>query len=113
MMLAENGSLLRIFISENSRCEGKSLYEWIARQAQQQGLAGVTIIRGMEGFGSHKEIHSSKMLDLSFNLPIIVHIVDTAEKIENFVNQLDSVIDEGLITVQPVHMRTYRSNKNR
>lgn len=110
-MLAENGSLLRIFISENSRHEGKSLYEWIARQAQQQGLAGVTIIRGMEGFGSHKEIHSSKMLDLSFNLPIIVHIVDTHEKIEDFVNQLDSVIEEGLVTVQPVHMRAYRSEK--
>jgi PII-like signaling protein len=111
-MLADNGSLLRIFISENSRCEGKSLYEWIARQAQQHGLAGVTIVRGMEGFGSHKEIHSSKMLDMSFNLPIIVHIVDTAEKIEAFVNLLDSVIDEGLITIQPVHMRTYRSNKS-
>jgi hypothetical protein len=112
-MFAENGLLLRIFISENSRCEGKSLYEWIARQAQQQGLAGVTIVRGMEGFGSHKEIHSSKMLDMSFNLPIVVHIVDTVEKIENFVNLLDSVIDEGLITVEPVHMRAYRSDKSR
>ncbi len=110
-MLAENGSLLRIFISEKSRHEGKSLYEWIAKHAQAQGLAGVTIVRGMEGFGSHKEIHSDKLLALSFNLPIIIHIVDTAEKIENFVNELDSIVEEGLITVQPVHMRAYSSDK--
>ena len=106
-MLAENGSLLQIFIGEKSRFENKPLYEWLAKKAQEQGLAGVTIIRGMEGFGSHKEIHSSKMLDLSFNLPIIVHIVDTNEKIESFVNLLDTVIDDGLITVQPVYMKSY------
>lgn len=114
-MLSENctlnGSLLRIFISENNRHEGKPLYEWLAKEARQRGLAGVTVIRGMEGFGSHKELHTSKILDMSSNLPIMVYLVDTPEKIESFVDEIEAVIGEGLVTIEPLHMRAYKSGQ--
>lgn len=107
-MLTDNGHLLRIFIGERDKHDGKPLYEWILRTAKERGLAGGTVIRAMEGFGAHSSIHTAKILDLSTDLPIIIEIVDDPEKIEDFLSVVDSVIEEGLATVEAVHIRFYR-----
>ena len=108
-MLSENGHLLRIFIGETDKHEGKPLYEWLVRKAKEQGLAGATVIRAIEGFGAHSQIHTVKLLDMSTNLPIIVEIVDELPKIEDFLAVIDSNILEGMATVEKVHVRFYRS----
>jgi PII-like signaling protein len=113
MTLPEEGYLLRIFIGESDRQEGMSLYEWIVRTARQHGLAGATVLRGLEGFGARSRIHTARILDLSSDLPIIVEIVDTLEKIEGFLPIIDSAISDGLATVEKVHIRFYRSGKQR
>jgi PII-like signaling protein len=110
-MLPENGHLLRIFIGERDKHDGKPLYEWLVRKAKEQGLAGATVIRAMEGFGAHSNIHTAKILDLSTDLPIIIEIVDELQKIEDFLSVIDSVIEEGLATVEKVHIRFYRTRK--
>jgi PII-like signaling protein len=111
-MLTENGHLLRIFISERDKHDHKPLYEWILRKAKEEGLAGATVIRAMEGFGAHSNIHSAKILDLATDLPIIIEIVDELQKIEEFLSIVDSVIEEGLATVEKVHIRFYRTRKD-
>lgn len=112
-MLTENGHLLRIFIGECDKREGKPLYEWIIRKAKEEGLAGATVIRAIEGFGAHSQIHTAKILDLSTDLPIVIEIVDDLQKIEDFLSILDSVIEEGLVTVEKVHIRLCRSRKRK
>jgi PII-like signaling protein len=110
-MLAENGSLLRIFIGERDKHEGKPLYEWILEAAKKQGLTGGTVSRAMEGFGTHKNIHSAKILDISTDLPIIIELIDEPEKIEAFLPVVDSVVKEGVAVVESVHIRLYRAGK--
>ena len=109
MTLFRDGKLLRIFIGENDKHEDHPLYEWIVRRAREHGLAGATVLRGIEGFGAHSRLHTAKVLRLSAELPIVVEIVDTAEKIESFLPAIDAAIDEGLATVERVEMRFYRS----
>ncbi len=111
MVLPEKGHLLRIFIGEDDHYEGKPLYEWIVHKAREQGLAGATVLRGLEGFGAHSRLHTNKFLRLSADLPIIVEIVDTLEKIEAFLPIIDSAIEEGLATLEKVDIRFYRSGK--
>jgi hypothetical protein len=111
MVLPERGYLLRIFIGESDKHEGLPLYQWIVRKARESGLAGSTVIRGLEGFGAHSRIHTTKILRLSEDLPIIVEIVDTLEKIENFMPVIDNAITEGLATIEKVEIRFYRSGK--
>jgi len=110
-MLPEKGHLLRIFISENDKHDGIPLYEWIVRKAKTENLAGATVIRGLEGFGAHHHIHTSKILRLADDLPIIVEIVDTLEKIDAFIPLIDDVIEEGMATVEDVQIRFYKSRK--
>lgn len=109
MMLPKSGKLLRIFIGENDRHDGLPLYEWIVRRARQQGLAGATVLRGLEGFGAQSRLHTAKILRLSSDLPIVVEIVDTEEKIEAFLPEIDAAVQEGLATVERVEVRLYRS----
>lgn len=111
MALPEEGCLLRIFIGESDRHAGKLLYEWIVLQAKTQGLAGATVWRGMMGFGAHSRIHTFKIERLSEDLPIIIEIVDTREKLEKFLTVIDSAIDEGLATLEKTQVRFYRSGK--
>lgn len=110
-MLPENGHLLRIFIGESDKYEGKPLYEWIVFKAKESGLAGSTVLRGIEGFGAQSRIHTSKLLRLSEDMPIIIEIVDTIEKIDEFLPLVDDAIKEGLATVEKVNIRFYRSGK--
>ena len=111
MTLPDEGYLLRIFIGESDRQGGMSLYEWIVRTAKENGLAGATVLRGLEGFGARSRIHTARILDLSTDLPIIVEIVDTLEKIEAFLPVIDAAISDGLATVEKVQIRFYRGRK--
>ena len=111
MILPEKGQLLRIFIGESDHHKGKPLYEWIVLKAREAGLAGATVIRGIEGFGATSRIHTAKILRLSEDLPLIIEIVDTSEKIEAFMPQIDAAINEGLATIENVNIRLYRSAK--
>jgi PII-like signaling protein len=108
-MLPTEGHLLRIFIGEDDRHEGLPLYEWIVREARRHGLAGATVLRGLEGFGAHSRLHTAKVLRLSSDLPIVIEIVDTREKIEALLPAIDSAIGEGLATLERVEIRFYRS----
>ena len=109
MTLPEQGSLLRIFIGESNRHGGQPLHEWLVLRAKEQHLAGATVVRGIMGFGKTSRIHTSKIMRLSTDLPIVVEIVDTEEKIEAFLPLIDEAVDEGLATVEGVEVRFYRS----
>ncbi len=110
MMRPKHGKLLRIFIGENDKFEGRPLYEWIVHKARERGLAGATVLRGLEGFGAHSRLHTAKILRVSSDLPIIVEIVDSEEKIEDFLPILDDCLGEGLVTLEKVDVRMYRTS---
>ena len=108
MKLEREGKLLRIFIGENDRWEGKPLFEAIVLKVREMGGAGATVLRGVEGFGAQSRIHTARILRLSEDLPIVVEIVDTVERIDALLPVLDSMIRDGLVTVEGVHVVRYR-----
>ncbi len=110
-MLPQEGHLLRIFVAESDHHDGKPLYEWILQQAREQGLAGCTVLRGLEGFGAKSHVHTAKILRLSANLPIVIEMVDTLEKIDAFLPIIDGAITNGLATVEKVQIRFYRGGE--
>ena len=112
MTLPRDGKLLRIFVGEDDKHQGVALYEWIVRRAREQGLAGATVLRGLEGFGAHSRLHTAKILRLSTDLPIVIEIVDTEDKIEAFLPTIDDAIGEGLATLEKVEVRFYRSRQS-
>jgi PII-like signaling protein len=87
------------------------LFEWIVQKAREQGIAGATVLRGLQGYGARSLLHTTKILRLSSDLPVIIEIVDTAEKIEAFLPQIDEAIGEGLATVEKVEVRFYRGGE--
>lgn len=107
------GRLLRIHIGERDHHEGMPLFEWIVRQARDRGLAGATVLRGLEGFGAHSRIHTAKVLRLSADLPVVVEIVDSEAKIEAFLPMLEDAIGEGLVTLERVELRFFREGRPR
>ncbi len=111
MGFPKEGKLLRIFIGESDKHEGRPLYEWIVIKAKESGMAGATVLRGLMGFGANSKIHTSKILRLSVDMPVVVEIVDTKEKIEQFLNSIESVIKEGLVTLEYAEVKIYRSSK--
>ena len=106
-MRTVDGTLLRIFISENDRHGSLPLFEWIVQQAREQGLAGATVLRGLEGFGPHHQLHTAKILRLSSDLPVVVEIIDTRENVEAFLPTLDGAIGRGVVTLEKVEARFY------
>lgn len=108
MKLPHDAELLRIFIGESDKIQGKPLYEVIMKRAREKVMAGATVLRGIEGFGAHSRMHTAKILRLSEDLPIIVEIVDTSEKIADFLPELDNMIKEGLVTLEKVRVIAYR-----
>jgi PII-like signaling protein len=108
MMLPSEGYLLRIFIGESDRHDGKLLYEWLVLKAREEGLAGATVIRGMMGYGAHSRLHTFKIERLSQDLPIIVEVVDTREKLERFLTLIDKEIEEGMATLEEIQIHFYR-----
>ena len=111
MVLPEDGCLLRIFIGESEKVGGKPLYQQLVEKARTHGLAGATVWRGMMGYGANSCIHTSKILRLSQDLPVIVEIVDAREKLETFLEEIDSMIKGGLATLEKAQVHFYRSNK--
>ncbi len=108
MKLPSEAELLRIFIGESDKHHGRPLYEVLVEKARQRGLAGATVLRGTLGFGASSRIHTAKILRLSEDLPMVVEIVDAAEKIESFLPELDGMIGEGLVTLERVRIILYR-----
>lgn len=113
MKIEGEGQLLRIFIGESDRWEGRPLYEAIVRKAREAGLAGATVFRGLEGFGAHSRIHTAKILRLSEDLPIVIEIVDQEDRIHGFIPELDKMVEQGLITIEKVHVLAYRHNRSK
>ena len=103
-----DGQLLRIYVDESDRWEGRPLYEAIVRAAREHGLAGATAVRGIEGYGANDRIHTVKVLHLSEHLPIVIEIIDQADRIAAFKPTLDKMVGEGLVTLQPVSFVLYR-----
>ncbi|WP_147821616.1 DUF190 domain-containing protein [Salidesulfovibrio onnuriiensis] len=108
MQLPNKAERLRIFIGENDRHAGKLLMDVIIEQARKDGLAGATALRGISGYGANSLVHSNKILRLSEGLPVVIEIVDSSEKIEAFLPKLDGLIQEGLVTKEPVEVLMYR-----
>lgn len=113
MRLPEEGMLLRIFIGETDKYDGKPLYEEIVLKAKALHLAGATVVRGIMGFGADSRMHSAKLLRLSEDLPIVIELVDTEENLNKLMPFLDETVQEGLITLERVKVVKYRhSNKS-
>ena len=108
--LAGDGKLLRIFIGESDRWHGKPLYQAIVARVREEGLAGATVVRGIEGFGAHSHLHTSRILRLSEDLPVVIEIVDTPERIDAFLPLLDELVEEGMVTVERVQIVAYRAS---
>jgi hypothetical protein len=108
MKLEGKQKLLRIFIGENDRYNGKPLYKAIVDKCLEYKIAGATVIRGIYGYGASAKLHSAKVLTLSDGLPLIVEIVDEGEKLEEFLKVLDEMVTHGLITLEIVDVVVYR-----
>jgi len=115
MKLEGEGKLLRIFLGESDSIDGRPLYEVIVLKAKEGGLAGATVLRGIEGFGAASRIHTAKILRLSEDLPIVVEIVDTEEKIKTFMPEVDDLFRRsesgGMITLERAEIIHYTHGK--
>jgi uncharacterized protein len=111
MKIPEEGYLLRVFVGQSDKHGHVPLYEAIVSKARETGLAGATVLRGVMGFGRHSVMHTAKILRLSEDLPMIIEIVDSLEKIEAFLPILDTMVPEGLVTLEQVRVIHYRSAK--
>ncbi len=111
MKIEGEGLLLRVFCGESDTWHGKPLYEAIVKTVREAGLAGATVLRGIEGFGANSRIHTSRILRLSEDLPVVIELVDTAEQIESVLPKLDEMIGEGMITLEKVQVIAYRANE--
>ena len=107
MRIPEEGKLLRIFIGEQDKWHHQPLYEAIVHLAKKEGVAGATAIKGFLGFGAKSHLHTAKLLRLSEDLPIIIEIVDSEEKINRFLPHLDQMVKDGLITLEQVNVIMY------
>lgn len=109
MKIPEDGYLLRIFIGESDRWHGTPLYEAIVLKARELHLAGATVLRGPMGFGAHSRLHTTKVLRLSEDLPIVIEIVDSKEKLDELLPHIDAMVAEGLVTLERVQVIKYRA----
>ena len=107
MQIPKQALLLRVFIGENDRCGGSPLYEAIVLKARETHLAGATVLRGPMGFGASSRLHTTKILRLSEDLPLVIEIVDAEDKINAFLPTLDAMMSSGLITLEKVQVLQY------
>jgi PII-like signaling protein len=108
MKTNEDGILLRVFAGESDRVADVPLYKAIIEKARELGLAGATVLRGSMGFGAHSRVHTAKVLELSSDLPIVIELVDTRANIEKLLPHLDTMVGEGMITMESVRVLAYR-----
>ncbi len=109
MRLEGEAQMLRIFVGESDKWHGTPLYEAIVLKARELHLAGATVLRGSMGFGRHSRLHTVKVLRLSEDLPIVVELMDTEEKIRTLLPHIDQMVTEGLVTLEKVHVIQYRA----
>ncbi len=109
MQIPKDAMLLRIFIGESDRFQHQPLYEAIVLKAREAHLAGATVMRGPMGFGKSSRVHTSKILRLSMDLPLVIEIVDSEEKIRAFLPALDGMIGGGLVTLEKVQVIHYEA----
>jgi len=107
MEIPRESTLLRIFIGESDLHNGKPLHEAIVMEARAHHLAGATVLRGAMGFGKSSRLHTTKILRLSYDLPVVIEIVDSEEKINAFLPVIDPMITGGLVTIEKVHAIRY------
>lgn len=108
MKLFTEARLLRVFIGESDKFEGRPLYQAIVEKAREHELAGATVLRGYLGYGANSRIHSARIMRLSEDLPMVIEIVDEPERIAAFATELDDMIQEGLVTMERVQVIIYR-----
>jgi PII-like signaling protein len=108
MHIPEEGVLLRVFIGESDQWQGKPLYEAIVLKARELHIAGATVLRGPMGFGANSRLHTTKILRLSEDLPMVIEIVDSQEKIDELMPHIDEMLQEGLVTLEDVRVIRYR-----
>lgn len=112
MKTEHKGKLLKIYIDETDQWHGEPLYHAVAKKIREHDLSGVTIIRGIEGFGAHHTIHTARILRLSEDLPVVIEVVDTEDKIAEIIAVLDTMISEGVLAlVENVDIITYAKGK--
>ena len=111
MKLEGEGTLLRIFIGESDKHGRKPLYQAIVEMLRGQGMAGATVLRGIEGFGATSHLHTARILRLSEDLPIVIEVADTAERIEAIMPRIDEMVREGMVTLERVEVVTYRTQQ--
>jgi uncharacterized protein len=110
MQIEETGVLLRVFVGESDKHEHKPLHEAVVLKARELGLSGATVLRGVEGFGANSVVHKASLLDMSTDLPVVIEIADTQEKIALLLPHLESMVQEGMITMEHVAIVLYRHN---
>lgn len=111
MQIPKQALLLRIFIGEDDKFGGSPLYEAIVLKAREMHLAGATVLRGPMGFGASSRLHTAKILRLSEDLPLVIEIVDSEEKIDDFLPVLDKMMISGLVTLEKVQVLQYGSKR--
>ncbi|HEX2951185.1 MAG TPA: DUF190 domain-containing protein [Armatimonadota bacterium] len=105
---SREGKLLRIFIGDSDKWEGRPLYQALVEAAREQGMAGASVLHGLMGFGAHSRMHTASILRLSTDLPVIVEIVDLPERIEAFLPTVDAMVKEGMVTIEAATVLLYR-----
>jgi PII-like signaling protein len=113
MTIDESGILLRVFIGESDRFEGKPLYEAIVQKVRKLGLRGATVLRGSEGFGANSVVHKAGLLEMSTDLPVVIEIVDAREAIQGLLPHLEKMVAEGMVTMEYVKVLIYREGKGK
>ncbi len=111
MNLVRDAVLLRIFLGENDKADGRPLYEALVLKAREMQMAGATVLRGPMGFGRSSRLHTAKILRLSEDLPVVVEIVEAEDKIEAFLAAVEPMMGSGLITLEKVRVRRYGSER--
>jgi uncharacterized protein len=108
MKIEGEGKLVRILVGESDTWQGKPLYQAVVQRVREAGLAGATVVRGIEGFGATSRMHTTRILRLSTDLPVLIEIVDSEERIDQILPLLDEMVSEGLVTLEKVHIIAYR-----
>ncbi len=111
MKIPQDGYLLRVFLGESDQWHGRPLYEAIVMKARELHLAGATVLRGPMGFGANSRVHTAKILRLSEDLPMVIEIVDSKEKIDELLPHINDMVQEGLVTLERVQVIKYRANE--
>lgn len=112
MKLEGEGTLLRIFIGESDTWHGRPLYQAIVQRLREEGVAGATVLRAIEGYGAKSHLHTARILRLSEDLPLVIEVVDTAENIERVLPALDEMVADGLVTLERVEVIAYRASRD-